>query len=106
VPEGSAKVTLFREASRESDLHERLVRGGKFLTGKFDPKLANILPDRTMMRSPESPGQRNGMHACELSHFRKSEGLVKSVVEKVSSLVQPTGSAILGDMGNLTRGTR
>jgi hypothetical protein len=66
-------MALFGEASGESDLHERFVRGGEFLTGKFDPKLANILPDRTMMHSPESAGQRNGMHACELGHFGKTD---------------------------------
>jgi hypothetical protein len=50
------------------------------LTGKFDPKLANILPDRTTIRSPESAGQGNRMHPGELSHVAESEGLVKSLV--------------------------
>src|ERR1700738_4778131 len=70
--EGSAEVTLLGETSGESNLHEGCVRGREFLAGKFEPKLANVLPDRAMMCSAEGAGQRNRMHPGQLRHLAKS----------------------------------
>lgn len=56
------------EARRQSDLDQRRVRHGKFTGGKFDPKMANVLAERTPEMFAERARKMRGMNVNRPRH--------------------------------------
>ena len=90
-------MTLFGKASGERNLYQGFIRGGEFLTCKFDPQLANVFSYRAIVGSPESAGQRNWMHVGELGHLGKSDRLTEAFLQQIFYLFEPVTVPILSE---------
>src|SRR5580700_9162724 len=93
--QGSAKVALVGESRAQSDVDNSCIRIQKCATGRFDPKLPQIVPHTTEISFAKRSCQMDRMNSCAARQFAQRDRFLKPCMEDFRYVIEPSISTRL-----------